>query len=421
MSHLDPIINAAGPKKLLSIDGGGIRGLVAVEFVARIEALLREHFRRPSLVLSQYFDYIGGTSTGAIVGGLISLGYSADEIRRFYRTGARRMFTANAFQRIARRTKGPISAMAGIIGQLIYRAMYDPVPLEREIKEVIHDPLAEDAPEAALTTFGTEKLRTLFLAVTRNASTDSPWPLSNNPRAKYNVRFGPDGHKQATNLDIPLWRIIRASTAAPVYFPAESFLVPGSTEPFTFTDGGLTVYNNPAFQLFLMATLPEYRLCWPASERDLLLISVGTGQYDGANLNLKPREMNLLYNAQSVPAALMLGAAVEQDLLCRIFGRIRPASNLPEIDSEVGALVGNHAPLSNKLFSYARYNVELSKRGLSDLGITDIDPKDVQPLDDLTHLDELERVGRAAAQRDVSIEDFEGFLEPSLLRPDKSL
>ncbi len=410
MSRLDEIISAPRPKKLLSIDGGGIRGLIAIEFIARVEALLRERLGRPDLVLAEYFDYVGGTSTGAIIATLISLGYPSESIRGFYKTGGHTMFDPNTLQRIARRMKGWPAIIIGGIGVQLYKAIYDPRPLEREIKQVLGDPLpGEDPNGRAVTTLGTEKLRTLLLIVTRNATTDSPWPLSNNPRAKYNVR-GADG---TSNLDLPLWQLVRASTAAPVFFPAETIHVPGVKKPFMFMDGGITVYNNPAFQLFLMATLPTYNLGWPAGERELLLVSAGTGLCESANLNLRADEMNLLYNAQSTPAALMRAATVEQDILCRVFGRAISGCHPPEIDSEIGGLIENVAPLEQKLFRYARYNVELSAKGLEHLGLGDIDPKTVQPLDNVDHLDELERVGKAAAERCVSIEDFEGFLEPA--------
>lgn len=417
MSHLDSLIGAPGPKKLLAIDGGGIRGLIAIEFLSEIETLLRERFDRPQLVLSEYFDYVAGTSTGAIIATLISLGYSTEAIRRFYRTGAHTMFDPNRLQRIARQTKGPLAMVLGIAGMLIYKTIYTALPLERQIKEILDDPLPGDTSRGngqRLTTFGTGKLRTLLMIVTRNASTDSPWPLSNNPGAKYNRRVGPDG---ASNLDIPLWQLIRASTAAPVFFKAEEIHVPGVKKPFMFLDGGITVYNNPAFQLFLMATLPTYNLCWPTGEKQLLLISVGTGLCESANLNLGQHEMNLMYNVQSTPAALMRAATVEQDILCRVFGRLRADCGIEAIDSEIGNLVDNRAPLPEKLFSYARYNVELSEAGLEKLGLRDIEPKAVQPLDSVDHLEDLKKVGRAAAECCVDIRDFEGFLDVNALRP----
>ncbi len=394
---------------MLSIDGGGIRGLVAVEFIARIEELLRAEFHEPDLVLAQYFDYFAGTSTGAIVATLLSLGYSAQTIRNFYVTGGKMMFDANAFQRFARRTKGPASAIAGVLGIFFYRAMYRPDALEREIKRVVGDP--------PLVTLGTQKLQTLLLIVTRNASTDSPWPLSNNPNAKYNLRDDNAGSARPTNLDLPLWQLVRASTAAPVYFPAEEIHVPGLDAPFVFVDGAVSMYNNPAFQLFLMATLPGYRLGWKTGPRELLLISVGTGSADLANLHLDARQMNLLYNVTSTPAALIHSAAVEQDMLCRIFGRVRSDCALAEIDAEIGNLIGVGLPPEAPLFSYARYNVELSKRSLQKLGFADVAPAGLQRLDGVDYIDDLSRVGAAAAKCCVDIADFEGFLDPGLLRP----
>ena len=112
----------------------------------------------------------------------------------------------------------------------------------------------------ATTTLGDAKLKTLLLLVMRNATTDSPWPVSNNPRAKYNDLARPD-----SNLHLPLWQLVRASTAAPTYFPPETIRV--GTRRFVFVDGGVTMYNNPAFQLFLMSTLAQYGLCWETGVR----------------------------------------------------------------------------------------------------------------------------------------------------------
>lgn len=74
--------------------------------------------------------------------------------------------------------------------------------------------------------------------------------------------------------------------------------------------------------------------------------------------------MNLLFNANSVPAALMYAALNEQDLLCRVFGRCQYGA---PIDLEVGDLIHGQGLLDNRLFSYVRYNAELSRRGLDAL------------------------------------------------------
>ncbi len=68
----------------------------------------------------------------------------------------------------------------------------------------------------AKTNLEPNNLKCLLLVVTKNVTTDSPWPISSNPEAKYN-----DMGRKDCNLKIPLWQLVRASTAAPVYFPPE--------------------------------------------------------------------------------------------------------------------------------------------------------------------------------------------------------
>jgi uncharacterized protein len=359
-------------KKLLALDGGGIRGLISVEYVARLEALLRAHFGRPDLVLADYFDYIGGTSTGAIIATCLSLGMSTDTIRHFYLDAGPQMFEP---ARVQERFKNKFAANK--FGELLRHTL------------------------GAETTLGSDRLRTLLLLVMRNASTSSPWPLSNNPRARYNDRALAD-----CNLDLPLWQLVRASTAAPVFFPPEVIHV--GLQEFVFVDGAVTTYNNPAFLLFLMATLEPYNLCWPASERDLLLVSIGTGLNSGANKNLRPGQMNLLYNATSIPSALIHAAAVEQDMLCRIFGAARCGD---ELDSELGSLCDVPSPGGRELFTYVRYNVELSRAGLDGLGLGAVDPLHVQPLDQIGHLPALRSVGETGATQHVKLAHLDGFLE----------
>src|SRR4029453_18322043 len=81
-----------GPRKLLACDGGGIRGTISIEILARIERGLRKRSGNPKLVLADYFDYVAGTSTGAIIATLIALGYSADKTRDFYLRSGAEMF-----------------------------------------------------------------------------------------------------------------------------------------------------------------------------------------------------------------------------------------------------------------------------------------------------------------------------------------
>lgn len=358
-----------GPRKLLALDGGGIRGIISIEILAKIETELRAASSNPNLVLSDYFDYVAGTSTGAIIATLVSLGFSVDEIREFYaKSGAEMFQPARLWERL--------------------RTKFDDDNLTRMLKEVA----------GAETTLGSDKLRTLLMIVLRNATTDSAWPVSNNPSGKYN-ELATRG--AGSNLYLPLWQLVRASTAAPTYFPPE--VVEVGPHQFVFVDGGVTMYNNPAFQLFLMATTESYRLCWPTGEDKMLLVSVGTGASANANRDLSPREMNLIYNASHIPAALMAGALQEQDFLCRTFGKCLAGDSL---DREVADVIGHGIPGVSKLFTYVRYNAELSREGLDLLSLPQIDPAHVQQMDSVDHIDEMQEVGRAVARQKVRAAHF---------------
>ena len=372
MALLDKL-KFAPQKKLLAIDGGGIRGVITLQVLARFESILREAKAegKPNFRLADYFDYIGGTSTGAIIAAALAIGMSVAEISHFYDTGAREMFTR-----------------AGNLKR--FRYMYVDEKLSALLRGVF----------GAETTLGSDKLKTLVMTILRNATTDSPWPLSNNPCAKYNDRSLPD-----CNLNLPLWQLIRASTAAPTYFPPERVRV--GAQEFLSVDGGATTYNNPAFQLFLMATLDPFQLRWRTGEDKLLLVSVGTGIAPVERATLRPEDMTLLYNADRIPAALMFASSNEQDFLCRTFGNCLAG---PLLDNEVGDMRGDRSFGQSKLFTYLRYNADLSEKGLlKSLGLSGIRPENVQCFDSVGHMAELKQIGRVVADTQVRVEHFSGF------------
>ena len=182
---------------------------------------------------------------------------------------------------------------------------------------------------------------------------------------------------------------------------------------FVFVDGGVTMYNNPAFQMFLMATLDRYwtrklEARWRPGVQEMLIVSVGTGTSPNAQDGLEPDEMNLLFNARTIPSALMFAALNEQDLLCRVFGNCLVGD---PIDRELGDLVGSAGSLQrgDKLFTYLRYNAELTREGLDGLGCPDVEPRAVQKLDSIDGIPDLQRVGRRVVETKLRAQHFDGF------------
>lgn len=376
-------IASPGPKKILSCDGGGILGLMSVEILAKLESELRAQTGNPKLLLCDYFDFVCGTSTGAIIAACIAAGMDTDRIRAFYVEGGKDMFDK-----------------ASLLKRLHYS--YNDEPLAKKLRGEFSAALGAD------TTLGSPGLRSLLMMVMRNATTDSPWPVSNNPAAHYNRPDRPD-----CNLKLPLWQLVRASTAAPTFFPPEvvTFGEGDETYGFVFVDGGVTTYNNAAFLAFQMATAAPYKIGWASGTDKLLIVSVGTGSVAKARPGLKPADMWLLDSAKTVPGALMNAASAGWDMACRVLGECRWGG---PIDREFGDMVVSPGDAPNftgtKQFAYVRYDPDVSQPGLDELGLPDVKSADVQTLDSIEHIPDIRRVGVAYAEHCVKLEHLRGFV-----------
>jgi patatin-like phospholipase/acyl hydrolase len=353
-------------KRILSLDGGGIRGVFTLEILSRIEALFREDRGKPDLVLAEVFDLIAGTSTGAIIATFLSWGMPVSHIQREYVERGPQMFARQPWY-------------------LRWKAKYR----AEAIAEVFRSTFSEDDGTPAL--LGSKRLKTLLLLVVRNASTGSPWPLTNNPAAMFNEPSRPD-----CNLALPLWQVLRASTAAPSFFSPQEISFEGRND--LFVDGGMTPYNNPALIAVLMATLPCYRLEWPAARQSIHVISIGTGLARARLPRKVAADINMLDQLKYLAPALISSIGFEQDLLCRVLGDCVHGHVL---DREIGDLA---APalldLEEKKFTYVRYDRALdaeTSRLLQQSGIrTEMDNLQLIPL--------LQEEGREYASKNVARE-----------------
>jgi predicted acylesterase/phospholipase RssA len=148
-------------RRILSFDGGGIRGIFALQIARRVEEHLRDAYGRKDLVLADVVDLFAGTSTGAVIATCLAWGMSVDAVEDLYFKYGRPMFSRERWWRRL-------------------QSKYSGDRLEGVFKEI----LAEADGRAAL--LGTSRLKSLLLVVMRNATTGSPWPISNNPHAKFN-------------------------------------------------------------------------------------------------------------------------------------------------------------------------------------------------------------------------------------------
>jgi len=351
--------NAPGPKRILALDGGGVRGILTLGYLEKLEALLRERHNNPELLLCDYFDLIGGTSTGSIIATGLALGMSASELKNYYFDMADNIF----------------GKKKNIINYISKGERYDIKPLRKALKSVIGDIKLGDQ----------DKIKTGLCIVTKRADTFSTWPFINHPEGKF----------YSQNKDLDLWKIVRASSAAPTYFlPINLDL--GDGEEGAFIDGGISMANNPSLTLLLVATLRGFPFHWPMGTDKLLLVSVGTGLLVQKFQQKDISRMNLLSWAGMLPEHFMTDANYYNQLLMQILSDSPTAT---EIDSEVGdlkydSLNGRHA------LSYLRYDVTFDRKSLSDLGY-DYAPKkikEISAMDNSRNIDVLAAIGEKAAE-----------------------
>ena len=207
-------------KRILSIDGGGIRGAIPARILAYLEKRIGP--------CSKYFDLIAGTSTGGILAAGLSHTtdgktptFSADQLLGLYVNDGPNIFARSWYEPMALlQVKFPAS----------------------QIEPVLQKYFTDVKLSAALT----DTLITAF--------DQGKWA----PRL-----FKSREAKLDPSKDVPLWYAARATSAAPTYFPNIDDLV----------DGGILGATNPS-----MLALTEAQIAWPGE--DVQLLSIGTGTKD---------------------------------------------------------------------------------------------------------------------------------------------
>jgi uncharacterized protein len=363
------------PKRLLALDGGGLRGVLSLGILERMEHLLRErHGARKDFRLCHYFDLISGTSTGAIIAACLAMGWTARQVCDHYFELGRLAFTKS------------------LLRDGYVRARYDEQTLVSELKRLF----GED------TTLGGPRLLTGLMIMAKRLDTGSTWPMSNNPRGRY---FGSSPDGTIGNGDFPLWQVVRASTAAPTYFDPEFITIAsprkGAPVKGHFVDGGVSPFNNPALQALMYATLDGYRIGWDMGADKLLLVSVGTGTKDPAVA--KP----IVATEVGIRAllSLMEDCAMQQQTILQWLSASRTAK---PIDSEVGDLQGDLLG-DRPLLTYLRYDVDLRPECVEALAPSLANAtkvRDLSRMDAPKNMSVLHRLGSLAAHRDMRSEDF---------------
>ena len=337
MTYLTPSLNdhftSEGPKRILALDGGGVRGILSLGFLAEVEDLLRRrHGNSPDFRLCHYFDLIAGTSTGSIIAALLAQGNTVQRVIDLYLKLAGEVFASRWWE----------------FRHGLLRPRYQPKKLEQFLQEILGSDCRIGDPD---------KLKTGLLVMCKRIDTGSPWPISNNPKGRF-FHHNPKKPEIIANKDYELWKIVRASTAAPTFFHPKRVEIarPQNTaqrsEDAWFMDGGVSPHNNPALQAYLLATLEGFGLRWPSGKDQLLIISVGTGRLPSDRTIIPIAAQQGITTLQS----LMDDCSVLVESLMQGMGHCLSSPRI--IDRELGTLSPHELSVAER-FSYARYDVKL--------------------------------------------------------------
>lgn len=365
-----------GPKRILALDGGGIRGILTLQILRRIERLVRKRTGNTDAVLSDYFDLVGGTSTGAIIAAALALGWDVDRIDRVYEELGNSIFDKSVLR------KG------------VFRPKFPAKPLRQALKREFKDVTLGD-PDA---------LKTGLAIVAKRLDTGSPWVVHNNPRGKYFERR--PGSEAEPNRSFLLREVVRASTAAPTYFEPESIRVAEGVEG-AFVDGGVSPHNNPSLQLLMLSSLQGHALGWPLGAKELLLVSLGTGAKEASLPAEKVMGMTAVELGIRGLSSLMDDASALNEQVLQWLSRSPTAR---AIDREVGDLSNDVLGGGAAFLTYLRYDAQLDADWLErELGLR-LDRKELESIHEMDkpeNMKTLAKIGAAVAERLVEERHFD--------------
>lgn len=219
--------------KILSIDGGGIRGMIPAVVLAKLE-------QKRGKPVAEMFDLIAGTSTGGILALALTKPnangkpqYTAEDVVRLYEREGHRIFHRSPWHTLT---------SLGVLAD----QKYPNSGIEGVLDEYFGEARLKDAVTGVIITSYEIERRFPFFFKSRNA------------------RLRPD-------YDYAMKHLARATSAAPTFFEPCKLATEGPEDYFALIDGGIYA-NNPA-----MCGLVEARTAWPDA-REFLVVSLGTGE-----------------------------------------------------------------------------------------------------------------------------------------------
>ncbi len=373
MNLFEKLDSSEKTKKILSLDGGGIRGTLTLGILKRIEEKIHE---KGYSNLGDYYDLICGTSTGAIIASGLAIGKSVDDMIKLYLNLGGEIFGKGRRWKIIPRDWTSFRS--------ILNESYSSEILESFLKK-----------EFGEITIGDTQAITCGLVINaKRADTYSLWTVANHP----------DGIYYEANSNLKLWELCRASSAAPYYFKPKVLNLrtrlrkDGTREYFdaAFIDGGVSLANNPAWIGFLTTTADSFGFKWSTGIDKIFITSIGTGNGLKKENPYNLQKLKALSWAPKLSDLFMTDALEMNQILLDGIGKNVGSEYF--IDSQFSPSVN----LGGNLFSFERHNVLLTKKSLnnenSGFNFTDAEIENLKEMDYYENMKILLTIGKKYAE-----------------------
>ena len=272
---------AERPFKILSIDGGGILGVLPASVLAELE----ERFLGGQPI-GQHFDMIAGTSTGGIIALGLAIGLTAQDIKTFYLERGRYVFPEDSW--LGRRRRNI---------RHVFESRHDGSQLGAELRRILQD-----------RRFGEARNRLCIPSF--DGRYGEPWIF----KTPHHPEYRKDKFERMVDIGL-------ATSAAPTYLPAFTH------NGYTMLDGGIWA-NNP-----VMIALVDALSCYQIERRQVQILSLGCGQRTFRVGNRLARAGWLMWGKPALEAAMraqshnalgQAGLLIGKDRLRRLDAAERP-------------------------------------------------------------------------------------------------
>ncbi|TRY29807.1 patatin-like phospholipase family protein [Aliiglaciecola sp. M165] len=292
------------PKVIVSIDGGGIRGIIPALVLAEIEREIAQKTGDHTTYISHYVDLFAGTSTGGIIALGLALNdgskkgkprYQARELASFYFDRGEDIFDISFSKKL--------TSLAGVIDE-----KYDAADLEEALEDCL----------------GTEYLSSGTLSHAHCLIT------SYDIRRRRMHLFDNINAEKPAN-DFRACDVARATAAAPTYF--EPARIKSKTNvPYPLVDGGVFA-NNPSMLAYAFAR-EQYKI----GAKDMYMISIGTGHSEQGLPYKEAKDWGQLRWAKPVIDIMMDGVAEATDFqLKQIYETVQLPKQYKRIQINIGS------------------------------------------------------------------------------------